>query len=153
MKRQVKLPIIKVLQLGLFNLNRRNNMKYWITMLTLLVSLSASAFEREDFYNEKYCAELGGVFDSRHKDTGATAAKIDCETDTVAWEGEWASNKSYEGVGQSLWYASVTGKIPGILFYFKEGDKYHHQKFIDRARLTFESLGIEFKIKVFHITK
>ena len=64
---------------------------------------------------------------------------MDCETDTVVWEGEW-SHKSYEGVGQALWYASITGKIPGIIFYVKKANQ---QKYIDRAILTFESLGID----------
>ena len=119
-------------------------MKYWITVLLVMVSLSATAFEKEDFYNKKYCAELGGVNESYHKNTGATSAKIDCETDTVVWEGEW-THKAYEGVGQALWYASITGKIPGIIFYVKKANQ---QKYIDRAILTFESLGIDYRIKV-----
>ena len=55
----------------------------------LLVSVSANSFENENFYNKKYCAELGGVYSSYHNNTGATNASIDCETEDTAWEGEW----------------------------------------------------------------
>ena len=113
----------------------------------LLISVSANAFENENFYNKKYCAELGGVYSSYHNNTGATNASIDCETEDTAWAGEW-SYKAYEAVGQSLWYASITGKTPGIIFYVK---KKNQQKYIDRAKLTFDSLNIKYRIKVINL--
>ena len=95
-------------------------MKHLILTITLCsLSSVANAFERENFYNKKYCAELGGIYSSYHNNTGATNASIDCETEDTAWEGEW-SYKAYEAVGQSLWYASITGKTPGIIFYVKK---------------------------------
>ena len=120
-----------------------------IGMMAYLASPSAHAFENENFYNEKYCTEMGGDYQSYYKATftGATGASLDCETDDVAWEGEWAT-KSYEAVGQSLWYASITGKIPGIIFYIK---KAKHQKYIDRAILTLDSLGIDYRIKIVNL--
>ena len=126
-------------------------MKYWIIMLTLLASISASALENENFYNKKYCDELGGTYGQWHTktETGATGASVDCETDTIVWEGEWAY-KSYEGVGQSLWYASITGKIPGIIFYLT---KTKNQKYIDRAILTLDSLNIDYRIMVIDLTE
>ena len=124
-------------------------MKYWITMLTLLISLSASAFEKEDFYNERYCDFLGGTFGQYHpvSETGAMRAFVDCETVTTVWEGEW-SHKSYEAVGQVLWYASFTNKIPGIIFYIK---KENTEKYIKRAVLTLDSLGIYYRIKIVNL--
>ena len=91
---------------------------------------------------------MGGTFGQYHKNTGATRAFVDCETDDTVWEGEW-SHKSYEAVGQSLWYASITGKTPGIIFYIKKDNQ---QKYIDRAVLTMDSLNIEYKIKVVNLT-
>ena len=124
-------------------------MKYFIIMLTLLASLSASAFEKEDFYNKMYCDAMGGTFQSYYPApiTGATGASLDCETDDVAWEGEW-SYKSYEAIGQSLWYASITDKMPGILFYVKSENQ---QKYIDRAILTLDSLNIDYQIVVINL--
>ena len=114
-----------------------------------VTNANAGEFEIENFYNKKYCAFLDGTYGQWHKkvETGATGASVDCETATVAWEGEWAY-KSYEGVGQSLWYASITGKIPGIIFYLT---KAKNQKFIDRAILTFDSLGIDYRIMVIEL--
>jgi hypothetical protein len=123
-------------------------MKHLILTITLCsLSSVANAFERENFYNKKYCAELGGIYSSYHNNTGATNASIDCETEDTAWEGEW-SYKAYEAVGQSLWYASITGKTPGIIFYVK---KKNQQKYIDRAKLTFDSLNIKYRIKVINL--
>ena len=106
-------------------------------------------FYHEDYYNMKYCNMLGGEFDSRHKVTGATNVRVDCETSEYAYEGEWAT-KSYEAVGQSLWYALVTGKKPGILFYLKSPK---HTKYVERAKRTLDSLGIDYDMKVYEVYK
>ena len=49
--------------------------------------------------------------------------RVDCLTDTHAIEIEWAYNWK-EAIGQSLHYALMTGKAPGIaLIYKKPSDK------------------------------
>ena len=124
--------------------------KSLILAAIFMVSAGAMAkFEKEDFYNKQYCAEMGGTFGQYHKNTGATRAFVDCETNDTVWEGEW-SHKSYEAVGQSLWYASITGKKPGLLFYIKKDNQ---DKYIKRAILTMESLGIEYEIRVIDLRR
>ena len=129
---------------------KHNKIKRLVLVISMLgLSISSSAFEREDFYNKQYCAELGGMYSSYHENTGATNAFIDCETEDTVWEGEW-TDKAYEAVGQSLWYASITGKTPGIIFYVK---KKNQQKYIDRAKLTFDSLNVKYRIKVINLIR
>lgn len=49
-------------------------------------------------------------------------SRVDIATDSVAWEVDWAdkSLKWAEAVGQSLYYAAVTGKKPGIILIYKD---------------------------------
>ena len=129
-------------------------MKHTIIIAAIVATLSffsanANAFEKENFYNEKYCDFLGGKSNSYYtkEETGATGAYIDCDTVTIAWEGEWAY-KSYEAVGQALWYASFTNKIPGIIFYIT---KPNQEKYIKRAVLTLDSFGIYYQIKIVNL--
>ena len=42
-----------------------------------------------------------------------TGARVDVLTETVAWEVEW-TRKWPESIGQSLYYASASGRKPGV---------------------------------------
>ena len=113
-----------------------------IAIALTVMSLGVNAYEKEDYYNKQYCSEMGGTFGQYHKNTGATRAFVDCETDDTVWEGEW-SHKSYR-----LW-DNPFGMLDGIIFYIKKDNQ---QKYIDRAVLTMDSLNIEYKIKVVNLT-
>ena len=128
----------------------RDNLITIVIVATLSFFVTnANAFEKENYYNDIYCDFLGGTSGQYHppSETGATGAYVDCETVTTVWEGEWA-HKSYEAVGQALWYASFTNKIPGIIFYIK---KENTEKYIKRAVLTLDSLGIYYRIKIVNL--
>ena len=57
-------------------------------------------------------------------------SRVDCLTETHAFEVDWADGmKVYEAIGQSLYYASQTGKKPGILLLIrKDNSKKHIRK-------------------------
>ena len=101
-------------------------------------------FRREDYYNRRYAIMLEGKFGKYHRNKGATNAFVDVETEDVVYEGEWAT-KSYEAIGQALWYHSFTGKTPGIIFYVK---KRKHLKYVERARRTLDNLNIKYEMIV-----
>ena len=99
--------------------------------LLLLLILSISSFtsyaiENEAYYSEKFCNEMSGQSEYVLKDL----SRVDCLTDTHAFEVDWAEGmKVYEAIGQSLYYSSETGKLPGILLLIrKENSEKHIRK-------------------------
>ena len=68
---------------------------------------AATAAERypEKYYQDKWCAEHGGVTEYLLPD----GSRVDCLTDTMAVEFDWAK-KWAEGYGQARYYAAMTGK-------------------------------------------
>ena len=86
--------------------------KLFLLIIIILLSFSASAIEKEEFYSIKFCEELSGQNQFKLKDL----SRVDCLTETHAFEVDWADGmKAYEAIGQSLYYASQTGKKPDIL--------------------------------------
>ena len=70
--------------------------------------------------------------------------RVDCLTDTHAIEIEWVSNWK-EAIGQSLHYALMTGKAPGIaLIYKKPSDK----RYRDQLKAVLEANGLNIQIWV-----
>lgn len=66
--------------------------------------------------------------------------RVDCLTDTHAIEVDWA-HKWMEGVGQSLHYAEVSGRKPGLALILRPGwaaDARH----VERARKLTDRHGI-----------
>jgi hypothetical protein len=60
--------------------------------------------------------------------------RVDCLTPTHAIEADWAK-KWYEAVGQSLYYASLTGKRAGILLIQQnEWDTMYYQRCLETIR-------------------
>ena len=57
-------------------------------------------------------------------------SRVDCLTDTHAFEVDWADGMHvYEAIGQSLYYSAATGKLPGILLLIrKENSEKHIRK-------------------------
>lgn len=88
-------------------------------IIYLLLTASAHATEAE--ISDPWCRSMGGMAQARLVD----GTEADCLTDHHAIEADYA-NKWYEAVGQSLHYATVTGKLPGILIILrKPGDERH----------------------------
>jgi len=102
-------------------------MKKTLIILILSISSFASyAIENEAYYSEKFCNEMSGQSEYVLKDL----SRVDCLTDTHAFEVDWAEGmKVYEAIGQSLYYSSETGKLPGILLLIrKENSEKHIRK-------------------------
>jgi hypothetical protein len=86
---------------------------YGVTVLAIvLVTTTAEAkrIEHEDVHNRAWCADQGGVAEV----VLADRTRVDCETLGYAIEADFA-DKWPEAVGQSVHYARMTGKLPGIL--------------------------------------
>jgi len=66
--------------------------------------------------------------------------RVDALTSTHAIEADW-SYKWAEAIGQSLYYAEVTGKKPGIILLIKDEAK--EQKYIYRCQTVANKHGIE----------
>ena len=116
-------------------------------LLSLLLSFvfidSAYAIENEAFYSDKFCSEMSGKSEHVLKDL----SRVDCLTDTHAYEFDWADGmKVYEAIGQSLYYASETGKDPGIYLLVRKKNSDKHIRKVKRVIETFE-LPIKLVIK------
>jgi len=66
---------------------------------------TAAGRHPEKYYQDKWCAEHGGVTEYLLPD----GARVDCLTATMAVEFDWAK-KWAEGYGQAKYYAAVTGR-------------------------------------------
>ncbi len=71
----------------------------------------------EKWYQDKWCAEMGGQAEVILQDS----TRCDCNTDQNAVEVDFA-RKWYEAVGQSLYYSMMTGKRAGILLIIESDD-------------------------------
>lgn len=68
----------------------------------------------EDYYNTKFCREVKGEREKVLSD----GTRCDCLDKTYAFEADFAT-KFYEAIGQTLHYARITGKKPGIFLIVK----------------------------------
>lgn len=90
-------------------------MKYLFAFIALMI-LSQASFAKlhtERFYQERWCTE--GKIEYRLPD----ATRVDCLLDDYAIEMDFA-DKWYEAIGQSLWYAVQTNRLPGIVLIIEE---------------------------------
>jgi len=100
------------------------------TFTLLFSSLSVSALENEDYYNRQFCTEESGQAEYRLSDL----SRVDCLTDTHAFEADWADGlKVYESIGQSLYYSAETGKKPGILLLIRKNSFEKHVRKVKRV--------------------
>ena len=102
-------------------------------ILTLAISIlfsHAYAIENEDYYNRQFCTQESGQAEYKLPDR----SRIDCLTDTHAYEADWADGlKVYESIGQSLYYAAETGKKPGILLLIRKKNSDKHIRKVRRV--------------------
>ena len=112
-------------------------------ILIFFLSLSSNALEKEKYYSEMYCEELFGKVNYTLEDK----SKVDCLTDTHAYEVDWADGmKVYEAIGQSLYYASQTNKKPGIIFLIRRNNSEKHIRKVKEV-INFFELDINLIIK------
>ena len=112
-------------------------------ILIFFLSLSSKALEKEKYYSEMYCKELSGKVNHNLADK----SKVDCLTDTHAYEVDWADGmKVYEAIGQSLYYASQTNKKPGIILLIRRNNSEKHIRKVKEA-INFFELDINLIIK------
>ena len=112
-------------------------------ILIFFLSLSSNALEKEKYYSEMYCEELFGKVNYTLEDK----SKVDCLTDTHAYEVDWADGmKVYEAIGQSLYYASQTKKKPGIILLIRKNNSEKHIRKVKEV-INFFELDINLIIK------
>ena len=118
--------------------------KLFLSLLLSIVFINSSyAIENEAFYSDKFCSEMLGQSEHILKDL----SRVDCLTDTHAYEFDWADGmKVYEAIGQSLYYASETGKEPGIYLLVRKNNSEKHIRKVQRVIEAF-NLPIKLIIK------
>ena len=122
-----------------------NLIKIFLSILLLASSFFVYALENEDFYNRQFCREIEGKPEYRLKDL----SRIDCLTDTHAFEADWADgSKVYEAIGQALYYSAETGKLPGILLLVRK-DK--SEKHIRKVKKVIEVFKLPIKLVIMDI--
>ena len=97
-------------------------------------SASCTALKEADYVN-MYCK---GKIEYRLSD----GTRIDCLTNEYAIEYDWAK-KWAESIGQSLYYAKVTGKKPAVAIIMKSASD---EKYIKRIQTVDKGITI-FRIK------
>lgn len=100
----------------------------------LSINKQEDAKHDEKYYQTKMCNEFGGDMEYVLFDK----TRVDCLTKEYAIEVDFAK-KWAEGIGQSLYYAEVTGKKPAIGVISGEGD----EKYLDRIRRVGDKFGIK----------
>lgn len=88
-----------------------------VLMVGTLVLLGATgAFGAEQDYTDVFCASVNG--DPKY--TFDDMTRPDCIDDEFAYEVDWANgSKTYEGIGQALHYATMSGKKPALVLIMK----------------------------------
>ena len=122
-------------------------MRKSILLSLLVVSVVVAGCAEKKKHNEKYyqtqlCNELDGLMEQSLLDR----TRIDCLTDEYAIEVDF-SKKWAESVGQSLYYAEMTGKKPTVALIVRETKK-------DKRHLKrLEVLANKYDIKIFKIER
>lgn len=97
-----------------------------VFVFLLAAAVDAKHLHPERYYQDLWCAEMGGLAEVRMED----GTRCDCLTETMAVEVDFA-RKFYEGISQALHYAMLTGKEAALLLIVeKPGD----WKYVERAK-------------------
>lgn len=83
---------------------------------------------KEKDYQFPWCEEAMGIAEFRLAD----ATRVDCLTDTHAWEFDWA-RKWHEGLGQALYYAAVTGQRAGVVLILQDVKDHRYMRRLKTA--------------------
>ena len=105
-----------------------------IWLLLLLVDASGGEVEE--------CQRLAKKYNAQVEMTQWDNTRVDLLNDTYAIEADWGP-KWAEAIGQSLYYAELTGKKPGIILLIK--NKAKEYKYIYRC----QTVCAKYNIKLF----
>lgn len=89
----------------------------------------------EKYYQNQWCSRWGGVQEFRLPDK----TRVDCLTKNYATEFDFGP-KWAEAIGQSLYYAKITGKKPAIILIIEKPSDF---KYYTRANAIAQDLGIK----------
>lgn len=78
----------------------------------------AARLHPEKFYQEQWCEAHNGVAEYVLPDS----TRVDCLLQDYAVEVDFADN-FYEAIGQALFYAESTGKLPGVVLVMENPEK------------------------------
>ena len=113
---------------------------FLLSFIFLISSFNAYAIENEAYYSKQFCDELSGQTEYLLQDL----SRVDCLTDSHAFEVDWADgSKVYEAIGQSLYYSSETGKLPGILLLIR---KENSEKYIRKVKRVVDYFELPIKL-------
>lgn len=109
-------------------MGRNRNCKLILFCALLLIPSICMAEGKypEKYYQDKWCAEQGGVTEYVLPD----GARVDCLTDTLAVEFDFAK-KWAEGIGQARYYAAITGRRGAVALIVGP----HDGRYLKRLRL------------------
>ncbi len=105
--------------------NRKFTVAALIVAAILVLLPMASLFAAERDYQKAWCDAHSGTMEVVLPDK----TRIDCLTETHAIEFDFAP-KWAEAIGQSLHYAAVAGKRPGVVLIMAPGDEKFRSRFI-----------------------
>ena len=105
-------------------------------LFVLMISLCCAQGEHpnEAWYKNKWCSEHNGVTEK----TLADKTRCDCVTETHAAEADYGK-KWAKAIGQSLHYAAVEGKKPGIILIIENEEEC---RYWERLMMTIESFQL-----------
>ena len=112
-----------------------------------IISVPVYAQNTEAEYNKQFCDSIGGKTETKHTYTYGEGRKgyvlVDCETDTMVWEGGLDRRSSLDSVQQALFTAHLTDKLPAVVIYDTDDTigKYEY-----RILTAGEKVGISVKI-------
>lgn len=101
-------------------------------LLLTTVGALAARLAPEASYSDEWCAANAGRADQRVDD----GTRPDCVTLAMAIEADFA-DKWYEAIGQASHYATVTGRLPGLLLIVEEP---RQCVYVERTRAVLEHL-------------
>ena len=105
------------------------------SLLMLNASSFAAHLKPEKYYQTIWCNANNGVMEYKLKDK----TRVDCLTSKYAVEFDFGT-KWAESIGQSLYYAQMTNKIPAIGLILEQPSDY---KYYSRILHLCKNLGIE----------
>ncbi len=98
----------------------------------------------EGYYNDLFCASLGGQREVRHYykyGTKKSYIKVDCETKDYVYEGGLDKRSSLDSIQQVIFFSILTKKKPAVIVFDTDNQvgKYEH-----RIKLVANRLGVKF---------
>lgn len=109
-----------------------------ILFVAAIILTAATAYGKpNDWYSARWCESVKGEHQVRMTD-GTIA---DCVTSDTVYEVEFAKDH-YQGIGQSLHYAAVSKKKPGLVIVVRNQDDERHYKRVENSIL-YHDLKIE----------